>query len=196
MKRGLLWLGIFAVTSLVSAQDRADPAIAIPDIHGKLQHPFQPREKGASVVFFITQDCPISNRYAPEIHRICDQYAGRAGCFLAYVDPTLQTDQVAKHLADYQHGDYPAIIDRGHILVKAAGATITPEAAVILPGGKIAYRGRIDDRYVTWGTARNEPTIHDLRAAIDLVLQGRTVPEPHTKAVGCYITPLEFFKKK
>jgi hypothetical protein len=196
MRQVILWCTVLAIGPLALAQEHADPRIAITDIQGKSQHPFQPREKGASVIFFITNDCPISNRYAPEIHRICDQYSGRAGCFLAYVDPTLQNAQVAKHLSDFRHGDYPAIVDRDHILVKAAGATITPEVAVILPGGKIAYRGRIDDTYVTWGTARNEATVRDLRSALDLVLEGRPVPQPRTKAVGCYITPLEFFKKK
>ena len=196
MNRVLASCAVLAMGSLAVAQDRVDPGITISDINGKLQRPFQPKEKGASVIFFITHDCPISNRYAPEIHRICDQYAGRAGCFLAYVDPLLQTAQVAKHVADFQHGDYPALIDRDHLLVKAAGATVTPEVAVILPGGKLAYRGRIDNRYVTWGTARNEATEHDLRTALDTVLQGHVVAEPRTKAVGCYITPLEFFKKK
>jgi len=28
------------------------------------------------------------------------------------------------------------------------------------------------------------------------VLDGKSVASPRTKAVGCYITPLEFFKKK
>ncbi len=176
--------------------DRVDTSITVPDIRGHVQHPFQPAGKAAaSLVFFITNDCPISNAYAPEIRRICDGYSGRASCTLDYVDPTLTSQQAAKHAADYGHGDYPIVIDTSHTLVKAAGATVTPEAAVILPSGKIAYRGRIDDRYFSLGKARPEATVKDLRSALDAVLQGRAVETPRTTAIGCFITPLEFFKK-
>jgi hypothetical protein len=147
------------------------------------------------VVFFITNDCPISNGYAREIHRICDAFAGRAACFLNYVDPDLTPQLAAKHAADYGHGDYPAFVDTKHLLVQAAGATVTPEAVVIAPGGKIVYRGRIDNTYVTWGARRPEATERDLRAALDAVLQGRPVAAPRTKAVGCFITPLELLRK-
>lgn len=169
-------------------------AIEIADIHGKLQRPLDP-VKGASLVFFITHDCPISNAYAREIHRICDDYSGRASCSLVYTDPSLNAKDAAKHFADYQHGNYPAIIDTRHMLVKAAGATVTPEAFVILPGQKIVYHGRIDNRYVTLGQARREATVHDLRSAVDAALAGQPVETPRTTAIGCFITPLELLQK-
>jgi len=176
------------------AQDRADPKIAITDIRGQVQYPFQVNGK-ATLIVFITNDCPISNAYAREIRRICDEYAGRAACYLDYVDPNLTPREVAKHMTDYGHGDYPAIIDQTHALVKAVGATVTPEAVVIASGGKIEYRGRIDNKYVTWGTSRPEATERDLRSALDAVTQRRPAPAPRTKAVGCFITPLEILKK-
>ena len=176
------------------AQDRADPKIAVTDIRGQIQHPFEVKGK-ASLIVFITHDCPISNAYAREIRRICDEYAGRAACYLDYIDPNLTPQEIAKHMADYGHGDYPAIIDLKHALVKAVGATVTPEAVVIAPGGKIEYRGRIDNKYVTWGTSRPEATERDLRAALDAVTQGRAATTARTKAVGCFITPIEILKK-
>ena len=176
------------------AQQRADPSIAVTDIRGKVQHPFQTNGK-ASVIVFVTNDCPISNGYAREIRRICEQFAGQASCYLSYVDPDLTLQQVAKHTTDYGHGDYPAIIDRKHELVKATGATVTPEAVVVGTSGKIEYRGRIDNKYVTWGTARPEATERDLRAAIQAVAEGRPVATAYTKAVGCFITPLDILKK-
>src|ERR1700686_3880293 len=159
----LRWVSILAlaIAPLGAADvEHVDTAIAVPDIRGHLQRPFEPAGKAAAaLVFFITNDCPISNAYAREIRRICDGYAGRASCALDYVDPTLTPQQAAKHAADYGHGDYPILIDTNHTLVLAAGATVTPEAAVILPSGKIAYRGRIDDRYFSLGKARPEPTV-------------------------------------
>jgi hypothetical protein len=172
------------------AQERVDLAISVTDINGRTLHPFQTLGKAASVIFFITNDCPISNIYAHEIRRICDAYADRAACMLDYIDPTLTNSQVAKHIAEYGHGNYPAVIDRKHALVKAVGATTTPEAAVIT-GGKVAYRGRIDNLYVRLGQARPKPTQFDLRSALDSVIAGRVVDTPRTQAIGCSITPIE-----
>jgi len=187
-------LGLLCVAWTAMAQDRVDPSIAIADIGGKLLHPFRPSGK-ASVILFITNDCPISNGYAREIRRICEQFSGQASCYLSYVDPDLTPQQVAKHVADYGHGDYPAIIDRKHVLVKATGATVTPEAVVVSAAGRIEYRGRIDNKYVTWGTSRPEVTERDLRSAIQAVVEGRPVATANTKAVGCFITPLDILKK-
>jgi|ERR1051326_5874767 hypothetical protein len=189
------WLAVLAWGAIALAQDHVDPSLAIADIRGKVQHPFQSDGKTASVIFFITHDCPISNGYAREIRRICDQFSGRAACFLDYVDPDLSPQQAAKHAADYGHGSYPALVDTKHLLVKAAGATVTPEAVVITPDAKIAYRGRIDNKYVTWGTSRPEATERDLRAALEAVTDGRPAPAARTKAIGCFITPLELLKK-
>ncbi len=185
--------GLFCFLS-ANAQERADPSIAVADIRGQVQHPFQVTRK-ASVIVFVTNDCPISNAYAREIRRICEQFASEASCYLAYVDPDLTTQQVSKHTADYGHGDYPAIVDRKHQLVKATGATLTPEAVVISAGGKIEYRGRIDNKYVTWGTSRPEASERNLREAVQAVAEGRPVATANTKAVGCFITPLDMFKK-
>ena len=189
----------WAALALVAAAARAaevNPNLAVTDINGKTQHPFQAANGKAAVVFFITYDCPISNGYAREIHAICDGYSGRANCSLTYTDPGTTPQQAAKHFSDYQHGNYPAIVDTKHVLVKAAGATVTPEAFVILPGGKIAYHGRIDNRYVTLGQARREATVHDLRSALDAALAGRPVETPSTTAIGCFITPLELLQPR
>jgi Redoxin len=179
---------LLAVTAF--AQDRVNPQLAIQDIHGQWQHPFQPKNK-AAIVFFVTDDCPISNRYAQEIRRICEAYGDRAKCTLDYIDPDLTPAKVAKHLADFSHGNYPAVIDTKQTLVKAAGATVTPEVAVIQPDGNIAYRGRIDNTWATWGQSRRQATELDLRNALDQALAGKPVATPRTKAVGCYITPVE-----
>jgi len=190
------WLLGLALAAMAGAQDRVvDASLAMTDIYGRVQHPFAAGGKAATVIFFITHDCPISNVYAREIRRICDQFADRAACFLDYVDPDLPPQQAARHAADYGHGDYPAFVDTKHALVKAAGAKLTPEAVVVVPDGRIAYRGRIDNKYVTWGTSRPEATQRDLRNAIAAAIEGRPAPVARTQAVGCFITPLELLKK-
>lgn len=182
------WLIAFALGVI------AGPGIRVTDISGAAREPFNPAEGHVQAIFFIDQTCPISNYYAHEIRRICDAYGQRrAGCVLVYVDPTLTDADAKKHAADYGHGDYPKIVDRRHALVRAGGATVTPEAVVVKPGGAVAYRGRIDDYYADLGQPRRAATEHDLRDALDAVLMGRNPPKPETKAVGCAIPALRFY---
>jgi thiol-disulfide isomerase/thioredoxin len=157
------------------------------DINGIPRDPFKPDGK-ASVLFFITTDCPISNSYAPEVQRICADYGSRqVACNLVYVDPDLTVADIKKHLRDFRYPELPAILDKRQKLARAAGATITPEAVVIGPSGKVLYRGRIDNVYATLGKRRPEATERDLRKALDEVLSGKAVTTPVTQAIGCYL---------
>lgn len=166
----------------------------IADIDGTLQRPLAPAGGKLSALFFITTDCPISNFYAAEIRRICTRHAGRLNCFLVYTDPLLDAGAIRKHKVDYGHGEYPAIFDSRHLLVKAAGATVTPEAALVNSKGELVYRGRIDDSYATWGKRRAVVTDHNLTDAVAAALDGRPIAQPRTKATGCFITPVEMLK--
>src|SRR5258708_18049789 len=78
-----------------------------------------------------------------------------------------------------------ALRDPKHSLVKYAGATITPEAAV-LAGGRLVYRGRIDDRYVELGVERPTPTRHDLADALAAVIARAPIAQAKTQAVRCF----------
>ncbi len=187
-------LALNAATPAEADPVRVSPAISVRDTQGKMRKPFFAAPNTAAVVFFVTNDCPVSNGYAQEMRRICEAYKGKASCTLDYIDPTLSTETVAKHFTEYNHGDYPAVIDTEHALVKASGAQVTPEVVVVLPGGQIAYRGRIDNKYVALGRARQQPTVHDLRDVLDAVLSGKPVESSRTSPIGCYITPLEFFR--
>ena len=144
----------------------------------------------ASVFLFLRSDCPISNRYAPEMRRLHDSFAPRGVRFwLVYVDPREEPESIQRHAEEYQ---VPGEIlrDSHHDLVRLTGARVTPEAAVFDPGGTLVYRGRIDDRYTDFGKARAKPNRRDLKQALEAVLNGDPVAEPETKAVGCFIADL------
>jgi thiol-disulfide isomerase/thioredoxin len=175
----------FTLTLAALAAGAGD-RIAIEDLQGRRHAVPDPQQK-AIVLFFIASDCPISNAFAPEINRICDEYGPRKVVFyMVYVEPNLPLKAARKHAKEYAFR-CPALIDRSHRLVRVAGATITPEAAVLGGDGRVLYRGRIDDRFADLGTARPAPTSRDLRQALDAVLEDRPVPNPTTKAIGCYI---------
>jgi hypothetical protein len=166
------------------------------DITGR---PFAPFAPGGplQVLFFVSSDCPISNGYAPDIQRLCREYAPRGvKCSLAYEDVAIAAAAVRTHLDEFRYQGMIAAIDGNRALARHAGVSVTPEAVLIDSNGEIRYRGRIDNRYVDFGKPRRVVTAHDLRDALEAVLAGKPVPHPETTAVGCYITSRRLEKKR
>jgi hypothetical protein len=145
----------------------------------------------AIVYIFTSTDCPVSNRYAPEVRRIVETFAPRGVVFrLAYPGRADTDAAVRDHMAAFSYaGAIDAVRDPDLALAKFAHATITPEAVVIV-NGQVAYRGRIDDRVVDLGVDRPAPTTHDLADALAAIAAGRPVARSVTQAVGCYIADL------
>ncbi|HEY7425302.1 MAG TPA: redoxin family protein [Gemmataceae bacterium] len=164
--------------------------VTVEDLQGKKVQPLRTGEAKASVLFFLTPDCPISNSYAPEINAIVAENADKPLWFhVVYVDPDLKVEQARKHAASFGYR-CSVLLDPKHQLVAATGVTTTPEVAVVMADGTIAYRGRIDDLYPQIGVKRRAPTRRDLRDALAAVLAGREVHTTRTAAVGCSIPDL------
>ena len=144
-----------------------------------------------TVLIFVSTDCPVSNRYAPEIKRLYDEFTPRGVRFrLVYPNPLDDESTISKHRLAF---GYPPIAERdsGHSLVKAAGATITPEAVIVDTRERVVYRGRIDDWFVELARERPAPTQRDLRNALTAVLAGKPVSPSRTQAVGCFIADMK-----
>ena len=159
-------------------------------------HPFDDRAARAVVLLFTRTDCPISNRYAPEIKRVYEKYSGQGVRFyLVYPDKDETAAAIEQHRIEYGY-PMPAVQDPSHEWVARASAKVTPEAAVFVPESpgkrdwRLVYHGRIDDRYIDFGKSRREATVRDLQNALDAVLAGRKVAPASAKAIGCYIADL------
>ena len=150
-----------------------------------------PAQTKAIVFLFTSTDCPISNRYAPEVRRIAATFGAQGVAFrLVYPNPAEGTPAIRQHMAAFAYaGAARALRDPEHALVKAAGATVTPEAAVFA-GGRLVYRGRIDDRYVDLGKERPAPTQRNLEAALTAAIAGKPIAVRETQAVGCFLSDL------
>lgn len=165
------------------------------DLGGQWLEPFTPKGP-ASVLLFVSSDCPISNSYAPEIQRLCHQFQSQGvGCSLFYEDLQLDAAAARKHFDEYGFGGIPAAIDGERTVAKAAGATVTPQAVVVDRQGAVRYRGRIDNFYAALGKPRQRVTVHDLRDALDAVVSRRPVSTPDTHAFGCSIVPADVMRK-
>lgn len=141
----------------------------------------------ATVFLFAREDCPISNRYAPEVRRLHGLYAPRGVRFwMVYVDPDSTAEAVEEHRV--AHG-YPfgGVRDPRHELVAMTGATVTPEAAVVLPDRRLVYCGRIDDWYVAYGKDRPAPRVRDLDEVLAAIVAGDPPEFRRTTAIGCFI---------
>lgn len=164
-----------------------EPPLTLRDLDGREQRPLLVDNAKAHVLFFVTTDCPIANSYAPEIAALMKDFASQPVRFYAVqVDPDLTVETARKHAGDYGL-TLPVILDTKHQLVAATGVTRTPEVAVIVSDGTIAYRGRIDDRYPGLGKKRQAASQHDLKDALSAILAGEAVQTPRTTAVGCSI---------
>lgn len=151
-----------------------------------------PPDKKGTVLFFITVDCPIANRFAPEIARIAKEYAPKGFAFVrVYAESTLSPADTIKHGKDFGLSAIPAVIDAKHYLVKKIHPKVTPEAAIVGPDGRLLYRGRIDDSYMDHGRYNDPPTRRDLREALNDIFAGRAVRLKNMPAVGCDIPDIK-----
>jgi len=161
------------------------------DLEGQKIDPLRNTKSAANVFLFTRTDCPISNRYAPVVRRLHEEFSPQGIEFwLVYPDPAQSPKTIHQHLKEYS---YPcrALHDPQHTLVERTQVTVTPEAAVLLPNGDVAYRGRIDNRYTDFGISRPEATEHDLKNALTAILAGQSIKNNLTTAVGCYISDLK-----
>jgi hypothetical protein len=176
-------------TDSVASRFSGAEQLRVQHIDGGAVDPFAAPAGVTAIVFLFTStECPISNRYAPEVRRLAAEFARHGVLFrLVYPNPSEQADAIREHMTAFSYaGATEALRDPGHALVKYVGATVTPEAAVFA-GGRIVYRGRIDDRYVDLGLERPAPTRRDLFQALTAVIAGKPAPHATTQAVGCFI---------
>jgi len=141
-----------------------------------------------TVFVFTTTDCPVSNRYAPEINRIAEKFGDKAEFILVYPVPTDSPAVIAAHRKKFGYSlEY--LRDADQQLVKKTGVTVTPEVA-LMKGSTLLYRGRIDDRFVALGVERPKAMTHDLEDALTAAIAGKTIATRETRAIGCILSDL------
>ena len=190
--RGLVAVGLRLATAtlVVWSSSCVTKTSAVLDLDGAPIDPLARETAQVTVLLFTRSDCPISNRYAPEVHRIVERFAPEGVAFwLVYADPEEAPQAIRQHLLNFGYS-LPVARDMKHELVRLTGARVTPEAAVFNPAGTMVYRGRIDNRYEDFSVKRNRPSRHDLTDALMSVLARQDPATPRTKAVGCYIADL------
>ncbi len=192
-KKLVLANAFICLAAIFSFGQKIDVAqIKVPDLNAKEIQPLQNVRAKAVVFLFIETDCPISNRYAPEIKRLYEKYHSDVTFWLVYPDRDDSAQAIRRHLKEYGYR-IGVLRDSRHELVKATGVNFTPEAAIFIPaddGARMVYRGRIDDLVAAFGKLRPAPTNHDLDETLNAIISGKTMMLKTTTAIGCSISDL------
>lgn len=181
--RVLLLAGV--LVGLAASPSRGE--IRLVDLDGRQVDPFAATSARATAFVFTTTDCPIANRYAPEIVRLHARFAAQGIRFwLVYANPSESPDAIRDHVRTFGY-TLPVLRDLQHDLVRHLAVTVTPEAALVARDGRTVYRGRIDNRYVDFGIARPQATRREFEEALQAIVSGTAVPVATTQAVGCIV---------
>lgn len=178
--------GARALASVPAEVGQKVPSLAFHDDTGKTMPLEQLTGTRATVVVFLSFDCPVSMSYCSTLANLAREYA-RRGVAVVGVDGTGTT---AVELAGQVHGlrlPFPVFADPGQAAADAFGARTTPEAFVLDAKRIVRYRGRIDDGYASRLKKNAQAGRQDLRVALDEMLAGKPVSRPVTPAVGCPI---------
>jgi hypothetical protein len=152
------------------------------DLSGHTWQATDLRRNKASVFFFVSTECPISNLYTPRMVELAKAYsAQKVGFFLVDANREDTPAALRKYAAERGVG-FPLVKDTNLALADSLIADHTPEAVVLDEQGTVRYRGRIDDN-----RDRTKIIRHDLQEALDALLAGKPVLRPRTLAFGCSI---------
>lgn len=140
----------------------------------------------ATVVVFLSFDCPNSNAYAPTLIDLHEAHAKQGVKFVGLVESDTTADELKAKVAEFKL-PFPVYLDAKHAVADVFKAKVTPEAFLVDHNAVIRYRGRIDNMFSD--RLKRNPTVtdHDLKTGLGELLAGKPVTTPVTKAVGCSI---------
>ena len=141
----------------------------------------------ALLVMFLCNHCPYVRHVERALAATVAEYAERGVSAVAICSNDLDTypDDGPAGMAEQARRagfGFPYLLDETQQAAAAYRAMCTPDLFVYDAERRLAYRGAFDD-----STPRNGQPVTGalLRGALDLVLEGKPVPEPHRPSMGC-----------
>ena len=141
----------------------------------------------ALLVMFLCNHCPYVRHVERRLAEVVADYAAREVAAVGICSNDLDaypTDGLAgmAEQASRAGFGFPYLLDEDQQVAAAYRAMCTPDLFVYDADRRLAYRGAFDD-----STPRNGRPVTGalLRDALDRVLEGRPVPEPHRPSMGC-----------
>lgn len=167
----------------------AAPDFSLPDFDGKLVSLNDFRGKKGLLVIFMCNHCPYVKHVAPELARLADDYASKDVAVVGISSNDVEkypddAPELMKLEAADQGYNFPYLVDDDQTVAQAYRAACTPDFYLFDPEFRLAYRGQLDDSRPKEGST---PDGKDLRAALDAMLAGESIPEPQKPSIGCNI---------
>jgi peroxiredoxin/mono/diheme cytochrome c family protein len=185
-------LAAFAVAGIASADDASNDKLGTKispmflDADGKNVKLADVQGEKATVVVFVSFDCPNSNGYTPTLIDMAKTYGAKGVKFVGVSETDLSSAEFKAKVAEYKL-PFPMFADPKQATADSFKAKHTPESFVLDHNAVLRYRGRIDNMFTERLKRSPKVTDHDLTNAIEDLLAGNPVKTPVTKAVGCPI---------
>ena len=145
--------------------------------------------KRAIVVVFTCNHCPYCVAYEGRLRKMQEAYAGK-GIAIVRINPDNQKEhpedsfEEMKKRAAGKGPDFLYLRDEEGETAKAYGAKTLPEVFLLDSEGIVRYSGRIDDH---WPADNRKVKRHDLKHALEDLLNDREIAVKVTKPSGCAI---------
>ncbi|RKF26481.1 thioredoxin family protein [Micromonospora globbae] len=164
------------------------PAFELPDLDGK---PVSSTDLAgpALLVAFLSNHCPYVRHIERRLAAVTADLAGRGLSVVGVAsnDTGIAPDDDVDGLREQVERagfTFPYLVDTTQRTARDFRAACTPDLFLYDGQRRLAYRGAFDAAR----PGNDVPVTGDLLvSAVDLVLSGRDVPEPHTPSLGCGI---------
>ncbi|WP_310911656.1 thioredoxin family protein [Lipingzhangella rawalii] len=163
------------------------PDFSLPSIDGQTVARDDFANARALLVMFLSNHCPYVQRIEKALGETIAAYPGHelAAVAICSNDVANYPDDDAAHLREQSQRagfTFPYLVDESQEVAKAFRAACTPDFFLYDAQRRLAYRGEFDGARPSNDVSSDGAS---LRGAIDAVLAGTPVPEPHNPSLGC-----------
>jgi peroxiredoxin len=165
------------------------PDFSLPDPNGRLVRLADHADAAATLVVFMCNHCPYVKHIRGELAKIGREYVPRGLAMFGINSndvknyPDDSPEKMGQEAASAGY-TFPYLFDETQEVAKAYKAACTPDFFLFDRNRRLVYRGQLDDSRPGNGVP---VTGHDLRAALEAVLGGRTVSRAQKPSIGCNI---------
>lgn len=156
---------------------------------GKTRSLSELKSDKATVVMFICNHCPFVKHVNNQLVALANDYIPQGVSFIAISAndaanyPEDSPEKMKEYAARLKY-PFPYLYDETQDVAKAYEAACTPDFYIFNSSMKCVYRGQLDDSR----PSNNKPvTGKDMRAALDALIQGKSVSGDQKPSIGCNI---------
>ena len=177
-----------AVNSTMVPLGTPAPDFSLPGTDGKTYSLENFKDKKVLVVIFMCNHCPYVKAVLRRLINLQNDFADRSVQLVGINSNDIEkypddSPENMKALAEKKELPFPYLFDATQDTARAYDAVCTPDIYVYGEERTLLYRGRVDDNW----QHPDEITRHDLRDAIEAILNGQPAGDEQVPSMGCSI---------